>query len=77
MPTYDLVLKTWQSTSKGKTKLNGSISIKGGEVLAEKKEASTLAELSKALRKSGYVPTTLKIEKKTCLEYTYQTSKLL
>jgi len=76
MPQYTLTLKTYQRTVHGKIRLCGIISTKDGQVLQEELDKPTLKELSNALRKGGYIPTSLKIMKKDHVEFQYQSNEM-
>jgi len=77
MPTFTLVLKTYLKTIGGReNRLCGIVAVKGGEVLHKVMDKSTLGDLSRALRSSGYVPTNLTIAKKATIEFQYRSNEL-
>lgn len=71
MPKYTLVVKTYQKEVRGRTKLCGIITIKGGDVLQKEMDKSTLKELSRSLRSGGLLPTDIEITKKCTVEFPY------
>ena len=77
MPLYTLIIKTYQKQVKGKTIHCGTIAIKGGSVLREALDKSTFKELSRELRKSNLIPTSVQFSKKGTVEFQFESKKPL
>ena len=71
MPQHTLVVRTYKRTVRGRIRLCGSVSTEDGRVLVEALDQPTLKDLSRALRKGGYISTKIVIEKRCRVEFQY------